>query len=268
MPIINVNNKPLYATYNDNTIDFGASFRRYKRMPLDESSVHESYSMLNNEMTYSKSPIYKGQIISVTNQDVPVAGLSYSPGAPYYIGNEKGTNISYYADRLITNSYFNYVEAAYYVNRYQLGTYYTGVGEWDNITIDPNTNAVNYNAYSEIFNDYVTNSAKGAYSHVEGSGNTATDKATYSHVEGKGNSTDAPYTSTGGLSNVNNGQSSLVNGANNKNTYGGEYSIVSGKSAYNSGSASLVTGLENKNIGGDYSQVAGRYNNNSGDNSK
>ena len=31
MPIITVDNESLYATYNDNIIDFGASFRRYKR---------------------------------------------------------------------------------------------------------------------------------------------------------------------------------------------------------------------------------------------
>ena len=171
MPIITVDNESLYATYNDNIIDFGASFRRYKRTPLDESDVQNSYDMLENEMSNAQSPIYKGQIVSILNHtdNLPTTGMTYSPGAPYYIGNESNSNTSYYADRVITNSYFNFIESAYYVNRYQLGTYYTGVGAWSNLTYkdnNSNTHVVTGNAYSEIFNDYKNNLAICSYSHV------------------------------------------------------------------------------------------------------
>ena len=270
MPIITVDNKSLYSTYNDNIIDFGASFRRYKRTPLDESDVQTSYDMLEKEMSNSKSPMYKGQIVSILNHtdNLPDTGMTYSPGAPYYIGNESNSNTSYYADRVITNSYFNYVESAYYVNRYQLGTYYTGVGAWSNLTYkdnNSNTHIVTGNAYAEIFNDYVSNSAIGAYSHVEGSYNTATEKATYSHVEGKSNTANASYNYTGGLNNTNNGEAAITNGKDNTNS--GNYSIVAGNDNSNTGKNSLVVGENDTTNSGDNSAVGGNHSNNSAENS-
>ena len=270
MPIITVDNESLYATYNDNIIDFGASFRRYKRTPLDESDVQNSYDMLEKEMSNSKSPIYKGQIVSILNHtdNLPTTGMTYSPGAPYYIGNESNSNTSYYADRVITNSYFNFIESAYYVNRYQLGTYYTGVGAWSNLTYkdnNSNTHVVTGNAYAEIFNDYKNNLAIGAYSHVEGSYNVATEKAAYSHVEGKLNITNAPYSSTGGLNNTNNGEAAIINGKDNGNT--GNYSIVAGNDSTNTGKNSLVIGENDTTNSGDNSAVGGNHSTNFAKNS-
>ena len=246
----------IYTNLSDNILDWGVTLRRFKRHPLDESSVQSSYEALELEMKNDISPIYKGQIVSILDDD-----------APYYVNNDLNQATSYYADRIFTNSYFNYVEAAYYVNRYQLGTYYTGVGEWTQLEYKDGTNIVERNAYAEVFNDYRTNYAAGEYSHVEGSSNTATDGASYSHVQGLANTATKQASFTGGYNNDNNSSYSIVSG--DTNTASGTSNVTVGSGNENNADYAIVNGLENiAGTEGINSIISGTQNNNSGPNSQ
>ena len=184
-----------YAGGNMQELDTYFSIRRNNRKPLEENSVMVSYEALAKEMADAHSTIYKGQIV-VTNG--PKTGQLEDESKdsrffmPWLIKNDGNTQTTYYADRLLTGSYTSYFLESRYVTKYQLGTKYTGVGQW----ADVKGTSYATSTYTEIFNDYKTNTAPIhekddarmpllSHTHIEGYGNYAT--YSYAHVEGSGN---------------------------------------------------------------------------------
>lgn len=115
-----------------------------------------------------------------------------------YSFHPDGRGNTYYADRIVLKQEMDYALDKNYVNKYQLGTYYTGVGLWWDSWNSINGGARNYRdlkevpdgtyftslSYSEIFNDYTYNKATGNYAHAEGY-HTYVVGSSYAHAEGK-----------------------------------------------------------------------------------
>ena len=259
-------------------VDVSFSMRRNTRQPLEENSVVTSYDKLQEEMANSYSSIYKGQIV-VTQGLNKNGELDNSPQYfnPYLIKNDSVSSTTYYADRIFTQSYMNeYI--ADYVKKSQLGTLFTGVGQWADVKGREQATST----YSEIFNDYgnnvVRNNAK--YAHVEGFGNIASGdvahaeghnveaSGTYSHAEGsyskavgevahaEGNNTIASgkYSHTQGTYTVASQQSATAIG--DHTTASGTNSLSTGKSTNASGINSTTFGDSTK-AKGENSIVAG-----------
>lgn len=230
-------------------VDVTFSMRRNTKQPLDESSLPLNYDSLKEEMKSSTSSIYKGQIVVTQGPELIPEGEKKSDYyTPFLIKNEGNSDVSYYADRIMTATYTNTFLQREFVKKKQLGTSYTGVGKWPDATEDRGSLA-----YNEIFNDYntykITNNLKGEspimshvegksntlagsfthiegykntggsdFSHVEGAGNTSSNNASYSHVEGESNSAiNSSYSHVEGHSNqAISAASSHVGGSNSK----------------------------------------------------
>lgn len=226
-------------------VDVAFSMRRNTKQPLDESSLPSSYDSLKEEMRTSTSSIYKGQIVVTQGPETIPNGEKQSDYyTPFLIKNEGNSDVSYYADRIMTATYTNTFLQREFVKKKQLGTSYTGVGKWPDATEDKGSLA-----YNEIFNDYntykITNNLKGEspiMSHVEGKSNTLA--GSFTHIEG--------YKNTGGS------DFSHVEGASNTSSNNASYSHVEGESnsAINS-SYSHVEGHSNQAISAASSHVGG-----------
>ena len=198
-------------------VDVAFSMRRNTKQPLDESSLPLSYDSLKEEMRTGTSSIYKGQIVVTQGPETIPEGEKQSDYyTPFLIKNEGNSDVSYYADRIMTATYTNTFLNKEFVKKKQLGTSYTGVGKWPDATEDRGSLA-----YNEIFNDYntyrITNNLKGEspiMSHVEGKSNTLA--GSFTHIEG--------YNNTGGS------DFSHVEGANNNSSNNASYSHVEGES--------------------------------------
>lgn len=226
-------------------VDVAFSMRRNTKQPLDESSLPLSYDSLKEEMRTGTSSIYKGQIVVTQGPETIPEGEKQSDYyTPFLIKNEGNSDVSYYADRIMTATYTNTFLNKEFVKKKQLGTSYTGVGKWPDATEDRGSLA-----YNEIFNDYntyrITNNLKGEspiMSHVEGKSNTLA--GSFTHIEG--------YNNTGGS------DFSHVEGANNNSSNNASYSHIEGESnsAINS-SYSHVEGHSNQAISAATSHVGG-----------
>ena len=226
-------------------VDVAFSMRRNTKQPLDESSLPSSYDSLKEEMRTSTSSIYKGQIVVTQGPETIPNGEKQSDYyTPFLIKNEGNSDVSYYADRIMTATYTNTFLQREFVKKKQLGTSYTGVGKWPDATEDKGSLA-----YNEIFNDYntykITNNLKGEspiMSHIEGKSNTLA--GSFTHIEG--------YKNTGGS------DFSHVEGASNTSSNNASYSHVEGESnsAINS-SYSHVEGHSNHAISAASSHVGG-----------
>lgn len=171
---------------------------------------------------------------------------SYTLNAYSYVLNSYAYTIDYigssydllYNSTVYNITYLNDYNKNVGVNAYQLGTQYTGVGQWFDVKGKQKATT----SYGEIFNDYNTNAAYGKFSHVEGTHNIAfTD---YSHAEGVesvvggvaahaegASEANGAYSHSGGFASIAHGHSSFVHGlasiaVNNVNTAIG-YGIVS-----------------------------------------
>lgn len=226
-------------------VDVAFSMRRNTKQPLDESSLPLSYDSLKEEMKSSTSSIYKGQIVVTQGPEtIPEEEKESDYYTPFLIKNEGNSDVSYYADRIMTATYTNTFLNREFVKKRQLGTSYTGVGKWPDATEDRGSLA-----YNEIFNDYntykITNNLKGEspiMSHIEGKSNTLA--GSFTHIEG--------YNNTGGS------DFSHVEGASNTSSNNASYSHVEGESnsAINS-SYSHVEGHSNQAISAASSHVGG-----------
>lgn len=204
---------------------------RLKREPSDGSEANNSYTDLLWELnlvtsgTYLKgnnvggsNNYYVGLITSVPyvnkghgkNEDPSMRGPWYvtycatdaNEGSGKYAFNghidSAATAVNtYYADRIVLRQELDYALDKNYVNKYQLGTYYTGVGLWWDSWNTVNGGARTYvgkkevpdgtyfttNTYSEIFNDYTYNKATGSCAHAEGYHTYVVDSS-YAHGEG------------------------------------------------------------------------------------
>lgn len=205
---------------------------RLKREPSDGSEANNSYTDLLWELnlvtsgTYLKgnnvggsNNYYVGLITSVPyvnkghgkNEDPSMRGPWYvtycatdaNEGSGKYAFNghidSAATAVNtYYADRIVLRQELDYALDKNYVNKYQLGTYYTGVGLWWDSWNTVNGGARTYvgkkevpdgtyfttTTYSEIFNDYTYNKATGSCAHAEGYHTYVVDSS-YAHGEGK-----------------------------------------------------------------------------------
>ena len=185
---------------------------RSTHAPLDGSTVMLSYDDLRQALAGVASVdgyepdgegnTFVGQITANISNS---SNTQYSPvddptgrTGPWYIYSYKGNTgkaSSYYATRILT-----YMEMqAHYVRKYELGSYYTGVGEWYQLARsadsadkalsvafkDSNVPFTNAQAatmtYGEIFNDYTYNRAL-SYAHAEGRHTYATGYT--AHAEG------------------------------------------------------------------------------------
>ncbi len=226
-------------------VDVAFSMRRNTKQPLDESSLPLNYDSLKEEMKSSTSSIYKGQIVVTQGPEIIPEGEKKSDYyTPFLIKNEGNSDVSYYADRIMTATYTNTFLQREFVKKKQLGTSYTGVGKWPDATEDRGSLA-----YNEIFNDYntykITNNLKGEspiMSHIEGKSNTLS--GSFTHIEG--------YKNTGGS------DFSHIEGANNNSSNNASYSHVEGESnsAINS-SYSHIEGHSNQAISAASSHVGG-----------
>ena len=227
-------------------IDVAFSMRRNTKQPLDESSLPSNYDSLKEEMRTGTSSIYKGQIVVTQGPEktIPEGEKESDYYTPFLIKNEGNSDVSYYADRIMTATYTDTFLGKEFVKKNQLGTTYTGVGKWPDATEDRGSLA-----YNEIFNDYttyrITNNLKGEspiMSHVEGKSNTLS--GSFTHIEG--------YDNTGGS------DFSHVEGANNNSSNNASYSHIEGESnsAINS-SYSHVEGHSNQAISAESSHVGG-----------
>jgi len=267
---ISYNSTDLFKIKNKQEIDGGFSIRRHKRAPIEENSVMTSYSYLEYEMKSPNSSIYKGQIV-VTQDNTSNSPIYYSP---WLIKNDNDkNNTTYYADRIVTSSYNEKFLEERYVRKSQLGTYYTGVGQWADVKGKEEPTST----YSEIFNDYVSNvipihenddknqpylayaHAEGAgnkiyksYSHAEGIMNVVYGKS--AHAEGEGNYADGDYAHVEGYWNSASGTYSHAQGEHSKSQ--GKASFASGSYANARGTGSVALGT-NTNAEGEYSVAAG-----------
>ena len=227
-------------------VDVAFSMRRNTKQPLDESSLPLTYMYLEDEMKSNTSSIYKGQIVVTQGPEktIPEGEKESDYYTPFLIKNEGNSDVTYYADRIMTATYTNTFLNREFVKKKQLGTSYTGVGKWSDATEDRGSLS-----YNEIFNDYntyrITNNLKGEspiMSHVEGKSNTLA--GSFTHIEG--------YNNTGGS------DFSHVEGANNNSSNNASYSHVEGESnsAINS-SYSHVEGHSNQAISAAASHVGG-----------
>lgn len=226
-------------------VDVAFSMRRNTKQPLDESSLPLNYDSLKEEMKSSTSSIYKGQIVVTQGPEIIPEGEKKSDYyTPFLIKNEGNSDVSYYADRIMTATYTNTFLQREFVKKKQLGTSYTGVGKWPDATEDRGSLA-----YNEIFNDYntykITNNLKG-------------ESPIMSHIEGKSNTLGGSFTHIEGYKNTGSSDFSHVEGANNNSSNNASYSHVEGESnsAINS-SYSHIEGHSNQAISAASSHVGG-----------
>lgn len=144
----------------------------------------------DNESIAMKGPWY----VSYCGLDT----MYKTTGNGKYDFHPDGDGNTYYADRIVLKQEMDYALDKNYVNKYQLGTYYTGVGLWWDSWNTINGGARNYRdlkevpdgtyftstSYSEIFNDYTYNKATGNYAHAEGY-HTYVVSSNNAHGEGK-----------------------------------------------------------------------------------
>ena len=261
-----------YAGGNMQELDTYFSIRRNNRKPLEENSVMVSYEALAKEMADAHSTIYKGQIV-VTNG--PKTGQLEDESKdsrffmPWLIKNDGNTQTTYYADRLLTGSYTSYFLESRYVTKYQLGTKYTGVGQW----ADVKGTSYATSTYTEIFNDYKTNTAPIhekddarmpllSHTHIEGYGNYAT--YSYAHVEGSGNRGQGRNVHVEGKENAAYGVAAHAGGYHS--IAGGDYSSAIGERAISYGAASLSSGSGTV-TNGNYSVALGKSSTSNGEGS-
>lgn len=268
-PAIAYNKTDLFAIKNKQELDVGFSVRRYKRAPIEENSVMPDTTYLAYEMKSPNSSIYKGQI--VVAQDSETNDIAYY--SPWLIKNKTNSNTTYFADRIMTASYTEQFLEGRYVRKTQLGTEYTGVGQWSDVKgIEEKTST-----YSEVFNDYsyniipihenddktqpylVYSHAEGAnnkvyksYSHAEGLNNTV--NGSVSHAEGQGNYADGDYSHVEGYNNIASGAYSHAQGDNSKAL--GQSSFASGDWVTSEGEGSTALGSHTKAVG-NYSVATG-----------
>ena len=214
------------------SVDISFSFRRNTRQPLEVNAVFTTYEKLEEEMANPHSSIYKGEIVVTAPE-----GASSAYYVPYLIKNDTGQPTSYYAERIFTDSYMA-LYISDYVKKTQLGTKYTGVGQWTS----PNGQETPTTTYSEKFNDYVNNYIDNAatYSHAEGGSNIVS--ASYAHAEGKDNNieTTGIYSHIEGKENKISGEASHAEGY--KTQAFGKASHASGISSTANGEASTAIG--------------------------
>ena len=208
------NVKDVFEGTNKQVVDVNFTMRRTSRQPLEDNQLMVSYAALVKEMVDPNSSIYKGQIV-VTQGPEDQNPINFTP---YLIKNDEATNTSYYADRIATSSYIQHYLDGYYVKKVQLGTTYTGVGQWEDVK--GTDGSIPTTSYSEIFNDYKTNSVgiKSGY----------TRDAKFAHVEGSNNTTNGDTSHVEGDNNTNSGTSSHVEGSNNSIDTDGNYSHAEG----------------------------------------
>lgn len=245
----------LFINKNNQELDLGFSVRRNKRTPLEENSLIYSYSYLEDEMKNPDSFIYKGQIVvtqgTYNMEGEPTGDLTYF--SPWLIKNENDKdNTKFYADRIVTSSYNKTFLEARYVRKSQLGTYYTGVGQWADVKgkEEPST------TYSEIFNDYNYN-----FISIHENDIAAQPFLKYAHAEGTYNSVYMSYAHAEGFGNIVYGSASHVEGSNNttkgeashaegfKNSSNGQYSHVQGDHSESVGASSFAGGSYSSAIG-------------------
>ena len=262
-------------------------YNRTLHQPMDLSQVQPNLDYFNLDLNDNGSTanMYKGQIVVVTSDNSTQntnLKSTYSPfddktgrTGPYLIygyNASTGINGSYYADRILTYS----EQQAHYVRKYDLGSYYSGVGEWWQITRSTNNSdkelaniyrdsvkeftneqAIRF-SYGEIFNDYTYNRA-GSYAHAEGyhtyalgyaSSTKGTNTITYgdfSHAEGRNTYAKGHCSHAEGRETYANGDNSHVEGITT--TTNGKGSHAEGYNAYANGDYSHAEGNNNKAIG-------------------
>lgn len=275
-----------YASQSHQELDSYFSIRRTNRKPLEENAVMVSYEALEKEMASPTSTIYKGQIV-VTNGPKEGNAVSEDKDSRFFMpwliktDNDQAKD-QFYADRVMTGSYTAYFLNQRYVTKYQIGTKYTGVGQWADVKGEDTENGST--TYTEIFNDYNSNVAPihekddeempylshthiegygnyadHSYAHVEGSGNMA--YARNVHIEGEQNSAygvaahagglhtyaKGDYSTTLGRESVAYGESSLSAGY--KTTTYAPYSIALGKEAFTNGEGAVAIGVQTESNG-------------------
>lgn len=144
----------------------------------------------DNESIAMKGPWY----VSYCGLDT----IYKTTGNGKYDFHPDGDGNTYYADRIVLKQEMDYALDKNYVNKYQLGTYYTGVGLWWDSWNTVKGGARTYveankevpdgtyfttTTYSEIFNDYAYNKATGSCAHAEGY-HTYVMSSSYAHAEG------------------------------------------------------------------------------------
>lgn len=269
-----------YASQSHQELDSYFSIRRTNRKPLEENTVMVSYEALEKEMASPTSTIYKGQIV-VTNGPKKGNAVPEDKDSRFFMpwlvktDNDQAKD-QFYADRVMTGSYTTYFLEQRYVTKYQLGTKYTGVGQWVDVKGEDTEDGSK--TYTEIFNDYDTNVAPihekndkdmpylshahiegygnyadHSYVHVEGSGNMA--YARNAHVEGEQNSAygvavhaggshtlaKGNYSTTLGRESVAYGESSLSAGY--KTIANEPYSVALGKGTVTNGEGAIAIGI-------------------------
>lgn len=273
----NATNLFQYASQSHQELDTDFSLRRTSRKPLEENAVMSSYEALEKEMASKESTIYKGQIVVADGPDTKDSRFF----APWLIKTDsENAKDEYYADRIMTGSYTAYFLEERYVTKYQLGTKYTGVGQW----ADVKGTEEETSTYTEIFNDYNTNVAPAhekdddsmpylSHAHIEGYGNYADHS--YVHVEGSNNMAYARNAHVEGNQNSAYGVASHASGSHTlakgdcsttlgsySSAFGdssiagghkaiarGTYSIALGKGAETNGEGSVAFGISTKSNG-------------------
>lgn len=227
------------------TTDINNSFRRTKNMPLDQSSVFNSYLQAKEYAKGSGSNIYNGQIITVTTRE-PYGAYGYTYGSvPYLVTSDKPNPTTYDLERIMTLSYLREVFSQQeYVHDFELGINRLGVGLFYGVSY---IDGAYIHSYGEIFNDYNSNIA-GPYSHAEGQ-NTSIYGPT-SHGEGTNNIIDQS-TSV-----------SHIEGSNNEIVDGSDYSHVEGYGNSMSGTSyrGHIEGLDNRMENSNNSHIGGSSN--------
>ena len=270
---------------------------RINREPSDAAQANNSYTDLLWELnlvdnTYTKGKYgsggsnnyYVGLITSVpyVNQGHG-SGESSAMRGPWYVtycgtdpnqgtgkyaftGHVASTDtakITYYADRIVLRQEMDYMLDRNYVTKYQLGTYYTGVGMWwdswnrsrsyveQGKEVPDNTYFIS-TTYSEIFNNYAYNRATGSYAHAEGyhtyviSSNNAHAEGTLANVSSSANA-HAEGNHVSVLSSANahaEGQSTTIDNAYNAHAEGNTTRVYNGAySSHAEGTGSYTKGV-------------------------
>lgn len=254
----------IFAKVNKEDLDVGFSLRRHHRSPLEENSLYTTYEALEAEMKNEHSSIYKGQIVVTQGPEEDKNSTYFTP---YLIKNDNDSSkTSYYADRILTMSFQNKYFDGMYVKKTQLGTYYTGVGQW----ADVKGQEISTNTYSEVFNDYSNNTITihekentdlpyNMYSHAEGSHNYVS--MSYGHAEGFNTSVEGTAAHSEGIGSRANGIASHAEGSafaqgayshaggSSDTIAQGPYSFASGKGAKALGEGSMSVGNETTSTG-------------------
>ena len=242
------NSTDLFKIKNKQELDVGFSIRRHKRTPIDENSLLYSYAYLEEEMKSPDSFIYKGQIVVTQGLKDIKGNDTKSPiyYSPWLIKNDTNDNTKFYADRIVTATYNEKYLDDKYVKKTQLGTKYTGVGQW----ADVKGKETNTTTYSEVFNDYETNFISIhennkedqpylTYAHAEGYGNSV--YMSYAHVEGKNNIIRSSVGHAEGMDNQLFGYAGHVEGVSN--IASGAYSHAQGAHSKALGEGSFASGI-------------------------